>query len=194
MSVQNGTAIVKPGDIVQKGDILVNGFLEGLYTGTRYVHGSATIEAKTWYTKKEKQSLKQEIKVETGNEEKKYGIKFKKNQINLFKTLSKFEKYDTINEDKKMMLFSNFYLPIEIIKITNKEYKMQEKVYTEEELKEILTDKLKTELEAEIEDKTIANVNINTNQENRLCRSWSNIWSARKYWNRTRDKYLKEGW
>lgn len=171
ISVQNGTAIVKPGDIVQKGDILVNGFLEGLYTGTRYVHGSATIEAKTWYTKKEKQPLKQEIKVETGNEEKKYGIKFKKNQINLFKTLSKFEKYDTINEDKKMMLFSNFYLPIEIIKITNKEYKMQEKIYTEAELKAILTDKLKAELEEEIGDKTIANVNINTNQENRLCRS-----------------------
>ena len=70
-----------------------------------------------------------------------------------------------------MMLFSNFYLPIEIVKITNKEYKMQEKIYTEEELKEILTDKLKTELEEEIGDKTIANVNINTNQENRLCRS-----------------------
>ena len=141
---------MKPGDIVQKGDILVNGFLEGLYTGTRYVHGSATIEAKTWYTKKEKQPLKQEIKVETGNEEKKYGIKFKKNQINLFKTLSKFEKYDTI---------------------TNKEYKMQEKIYTEAELKAILIDKLKAELEEEIGDKTIANVNINTNQENRLCRS-----------------------
>ena len=93
-----------------------------------------------------------------------------------------------------MMLFSNFYLPIEIIKITNKEYKRQEKIYTEAELKAILIDKLKAELEEEIGDKTIANVNINTNQENRLCRSWSNIWSARKYWNRTRDKYLKEGW
>ena len=69
------------------------------------------------------------------------------------------------------MLFSNFYLPIEIIKITNKEYKMQEKIYTEAELKAILIDKLKAELEEEIGDKTIANVNINTNQENRLCRS-----------------------
>ena len=55
--------------------------------------------------------------------------------------------------------------------LTNKEYKMQEKIYTEAELKAILTDKLKTELEEEIGDKTIANVNINTNQENRLCRS-----------------------
>ena len=70
-----------------------------------------------------------------------------------------------------MMLFSNFYLPIEIIKITNKEYKMQEKIYTEAELKAILIDKLKAKLEEEIGDKTIANVNINTNQENRLCRS-----------------------
>ncbi len=109
--------------------------------------------------------MKQEIK------KKKYGIKFKKKQINLFKTLSKFEKYDTINEDKKMMLFSNFYLPIEIIKITNKEYTMQEKIYTEEELKEILINKLKAELEEEIGDKTISNVNINTKQENRIYRS-----------------------
>ena len=48
---------------------------------------------------------------------------------------------------------------------------MQEKIYTEVELKAILIDKLKAELEEEIGDKTIANVNINTNQENRLCRS-----------------------
>ena len=49
--------------------------------------------------------------------------------------------------------------------------KMQEKIYTEAELKAILIDKLKAKLEEEIGDKTIANVNINTNQENRLCRS-----------------------
>ena len=58
---------------------------------------------------------------------------------------------------------SNFVLEIQ--------YKMQEKIYTEAELKAILIDKLKAELEEEIGDKTIANVNINTNQENRLCRS-----------------------
>ena len=81
INVQNGTANVKVGDIVEEGDILVNGYLEGKYTGTRYVHGAATVEAKIWYTKKEKAMLKQQIPVQTGNEEKKYSIKFKKNQI-----------------------------------------------------------------------------------------------------------------
>ena len=123
----------------------------------------ASIEAKVWYTKKEKATLIQEIPVETGNIEKKYSIKFKKNQINLFKTLSKFEKYDTISEDKKLMLFSNFYLPFEIVKTTNKEYILEEKVYTEEELTELLTEKLGKELLQEIDNKNnIINTNVNT--------------------------------
>ena len=163
INVQNGTANVKEGDIVEEGDILVNGYLEGKYTGTRYVHGAATVEAKIWYTKKEKAMLKQQIPVQTGNEEKKYSIKFKKNQINLFKTLSKFEKYDTINENKKIILFSNFYLPIEVVKITNKEYVLQDVTYTNEEQIQILTEKLKKELLEEIgEQKNIVNVNVNT--------------------------------
>ena len=167
INVQNGTATVKEGDIVETGDILVNGYIEGQYTGTRYVHSAATIEAKVWYTKKAREPLTQEVQVETGNTEKKYSIKFKKNQINLFKTLSKFEKYDTINESKKIMLFSNFYLPIEIIKTTNKEYVLQEKTFTEEELTEKLTEKIENELLQEIEDtNNIVNTNINTYSDN----------------------------
>ena len=130
------------------------------------MHGAASIEAKIWYTKKEKAMLTQQVPVQTGKEEKKYSIKLKKNQINLFKTLSKFEKYDTINEKKKIILFSNFYLPIEVLKITNKEYVLQEITYTKEELTQILTEKLKKELLEEIgEQKDIINVNINTYSE-----------------------------
>ncbi len=167
INVQNGTAAVEVGDIVEEGTVLVNGYLEGKYTGTRYVHSKANIEAKIWYTKKAKEPLTQEIQVQTGNEEKKYSIKFKKNQINFFKTLSKFEKYDTINESKKMMLFSNFYLPVEIIKTTNKEYELKEITYTEEELIQKLTEKLEKDLKDTIPDENnIVNVNVNTNSEN----------------------------
>ena len=70
INVQNGTATVKEGDIVETGDILVNGYIEGQYTGTRYVHSAATIEAKVWYTKKAREPLTQEVQVETGNTEK----------------------------------------------------------------------------------------------------------------------------
>ena len=167
INVQNGTAGVNVGDIVDPGQILVNGYLEGKYTGLRYVHSLATIKAKIWYTKKEKAALKQEIPVETGNVENKYSIKLKKNQINLFKTLSKFEKYDTIKDEKKVKLFSNFYLPFEIVKTTNKEYILQEKIYTEDELTEILTEKLSEELLKEISDENnIVNKNINKRLNN----------------------------
>ena len=167
INVQNGTAGVKEGQIVEKGEILVHGYLEGQYTGTRYVHSIADIEAKVWYTKKVKEPLIQEVKLETGNTENKYSINFKKNQINLFKTLSKFEKYDTINASKKIELFPNFYLPIELITTTNKEYELVQKEYSEEDLKSILTDKIKEELLQEIPiPENIINTNVNTYFEN----------------------------
>lgn len=85
----------------------------------------------------------------------------------MFKTLSKFEKYDTINESKKIMLFSNFYLPVQIIKTTNQEYELQEKTYTPEELTELLKEKLESELKENVEDQSkILNTNVNTNVEN----------------------------
>ena len=60
------------------------------------------------------------------------------------------------------MLFSNFYLPIEIIKTTNYEYENQDITYTEEELKEIGRKKLEEELENEIENKeNIINKQVN---------------------------------
>ena len=110
------------------------GYLEGKYTGLRYVHALANIEAKVWYSKKEKVYFNQQIKVPTGVTEEKYTLNFNNFKINLYKTLSKFKKYDTINESKKLMLFSNFYLPIELIKTTNEEYELKYVTYTEEEL------------------------------------------------------------
>jgi len=62
INVQNGTALVKEGDIVRSGNVLVGGWLEGKYTGTRYVHAKAEVQAKIWYSKKEKMMLKQEVR------------------------------------------------------------------------------------------------------------------------------------
>ena len=132
--MQNGTAKVKEGDIVKKGDILAYGYLEGKYTGIRYVHALANVEAKVWYSKKEKVFLKQQIPTDTGNTETKYSLNLNNFKINFYKTLSKFENYDTISESRKLMLFSNFYLPIELIKTTNKEYVLKDIIYTEEEI------------------------------------------------------------
>ena len=102
-------------------------------------------------------------KIETGNVEEKYQIKFNNFKINLYKTLSNFEFYDTIENENKFKIFSDFYLPISINKITNKEIKEVEKKYSLEEAKNIGIKKLEEELNNEIENKdNILNKNINT--------------------------------
>lgn len=141
--VKQGTARVAVGDQVEVGDLLVEGIMEGKYTGSRPVHAMADIEVKKYAEKEEKQSLVQDIEIKTGNEEKKIEIKLNKFIINFNKRLSKFEKYDTIRVTKKLKLFSNFYLPIEVSQITNLETKFEHKEYTTEEL----TEKIKIDLE-----------------------------------------------
>ena len=155
--------MVKKGDIVKEGTILISGTMEGKYTGTRYVHSIGVVEAKVWYTKSKKFPYKQEEKNKTGNKEEKYQIKIKKNKINLYKTLSNFQIYDTIEEEKKVKIFSNLYLPISLIKQTNYEESLEIKNYNSEEIIKKGTEELRKELEAEIQDKeSILQQNVNT--------------------------------
>src|SRR5699024_11537708 len=58
-----------------------------------------------------------------------YSIKFNNFKINFHKGVSKFEIYDTIETEHKFKIFSDFYLPISIIKTTNKEVEEIRKMY-----------------------------------------------------------------
>lgn len=153
ISAQNGTAQVKVGDTVNKGTILISGWIEGKYTGIRYVHSKGEIQAKVWYTKNKTINLKQEIKEKTGNAENKYTIKINNFEINLQKRVSKFKFYDTINAEKKFKIFSDFYLPISIVKTTYEEENNIQKTYTIDEAKKIAIDELENELNNEIDNK-----------------------------------------
>ena len=162
INVQNGTAVVKIGDIVKEGDVLVNGWLEGKYTGTRYVHAKAEIEAKVWYSGKKEMNLTQTKNEETGNKKSSYGIKINNFKINFPKGVSNFEKYDTINETKKLKIFSNFYFPIEFTKTTYKELKGSTITYTIDEAKEILLKELENEIKSKIQKtENIVNTQVN---------------------------------
>ncbi len=175
ISAQNGTPQVKNGDLVRKGDVLIAGWIEGKFTGKELVHSRGDIKAKVWYSLKEKQDYTQLVKIETGAIEEKYAIKINNVQINLYKNKTSFEKSDQTVESKKLELFSNFYLPLEIIKITNKECYFEEKTYQEEELKENITTKLEGKLLEKIKDnnKELENIDsiitdkqINVNKTN----------------------------
>ena len=163
INVQNGTANVKVGDTVKEGMVLVNGWMEGKYTGVRYVHAKAEIEAKIWYTENITIPYNATETIETGGEEVNYGIKLNNFEINFPKGVSKFEFYDTIKEEKKFKLFSDFYLPISIIKETKKEVKKEQKEYGVDEAKNLGIQQLEQQLDEKIADKDkIVNKNINT--------------------------------
>ncbi|MCI9177647.1 MAG: sporulation protein YqfD [Clostridia bacterium] len=153
ISAQNGTSVVKEGDIVTKGSILIGGWLEGKYTGTRYVHANGEVQAKVWYSEKAQVPLNQIKKAKTGAKENKYSVKINNFEINLSKRLSKFQKYDTIDTSKKLKLFSDFYLPIEIHQRTFEEYEEQEILYTAEEAKNIAIQEAKQKLDEKIQEK-----------------------------------------
>lgn len=151
MVVRNGTARVNVGDHVSVGDILVEGVMEGKYTGVRNVASDADIYVVSTYEKSRKEAFIQKIQERTGNFEKNVEIYIKNFKINFKKTLPKFEKCDTIRAYKKVKLFSNYYIPIEIVNITDFELVESFRTYTETELTEKLIKDLKEELDKELE-------------------------------------------
>lgn len=165
VNAQNGTPLVKEGDVVKTGTPLIAGWMEGKYTGTRYVHAEGTVDAKVWYTQKMRVYFKQTEKTRTGNEEKKYTININNFEINLYKKLSNFENYDTIKEQKKLKLFSNLYLPVGITINNNYEVVNNDITYSQDEAKEIGVNKAKEELDKNLQNKeNLLNTYINTYQ------------------------------
>ena len=151
VEAQNGTPVIKKDDVVKKGDILIKGEIEGKYTDSRLVHSEGEVFAKVWYTETEKVYYNQVISNQTGNKERKYYININNFQINFFKTLSKFENYDTIRTIKKLKVTSNFYLPIELG--INEQYEKQiSKIqYSKEQAKEKAIQSAKAKLNKKIE-------------------------------------------
>lgn len=162
INANTGTAMVKPGDIVKNGTLLIAGWMEGKYTGTRFTRATGDIEALVWYTEKAEVKLKETKTEKTGNTEKKYALNINNFRINLYKSLSNFEKYDTIYENKKLKLFSNFYIPVELIECNNSEIKEYEINYTEEEAKKEAKRRAEEKLNETIKNKNnINNVIVN---------------------------------
>ena len=163
INCQTGTANLQVGDTVNVGDVLINGWMEGKYTGIRYVHAKGEIQAKVWHTAYKNVSYNTTERRETGNYEYKYSLKINNFEINFHKGVSKFKIYDTIETENKFKIFSDFYLPISIVKTTNKEIEEIQKKYQVDEAKNLGIQELEEQLDNEIENKeSIVSKNINT--------------------------------
>lgn len=154
---QNGTVMVEVGQQVKKGDILIAGVMEGKYTDKYYVNSNGSVKAKIKYSLTERIDKNEVIKNPTGKKENKHSIKIKDFRINFYRKNSKFEKYETEITNKKLTLFSNFYIPVEFIKTTNSEINESINPHNYNEAKEIgekkIDEKVQKLIEGEITEK-----------------------------------------
>ncbi len=132
IEVKAGTAMVKVGDTVSEGQVLIsNEVLLGREKGTIYVRAQGDVMARTFYEKEITSSLYEETKIFTGEETSFRVLRIFGREIPLsFRSTSSYEKYDTVREESIVIGDSDI---LEIQKIGFKEYVTERNEISEEE-------------------------------------------------------------
>ena len=178
IEVRGGMPTVKKGQIVKKGQLLVSGVIDSQAVGYRLVRARGELYARISRSFTAEVPLVREKKSRTGEKKTRVTIRFFAKKINLFSNNDiSFEKYDTIEEEKRLCLFDRVELPVFIIKTTYSEYVTEtEKISEEQALsiaeKELAGQTEKTLSEAQIlarEERTEINDGILTLYANIDC-------------------------
>ena len=125
--VQNGTPLVKEGDMVKKGDVLISGAVN-LYDDANEVLQTNFITAKGKILGQIAEPYNDELKLQfyekqfTGNTTSCYQLQFFGYQIPLVSRRTSFSTYDTIKSHHTVKLGKTFYLPVTFTTIERKEY------------------------------------------------------------------------
>lgn len=172
---RSGMPMVKPGDIVKKGDILVSGIITiksdfdeilNMYP----VVADADIRCKTFYNYHEEFPMEYLEKRFTNHEKKGYYVEFFGRKLFLYNPSNSYDKYDIIVNEKKLHITNTFYLPFRFGSITTREYVDIKKTYTEEEAISIAKDRLKRYLDRLFSnDVLIIENNVKITIENHHC-------------------------
>ncbi|MCL2702993.1 MAG: sporulation protein YqfD [Defluviitaleaceae bacterium] len=121
-----GRPLVRPGDVVQAGDVLVSGELKAGADDTGYqsyfVHASSKVTAKLFYEYVFDVPLTYIIKSFTGNVKRNYGIILFNQKIYLEKSPSPFTNYDVKAEENRFNFGPDYPLPAAYFTDTFREF------------------------------------------------------------------------
>lgn len=172
---RTGTPLVKPGDVVKKGDILVSGIRTimddfGVVLEKQPVIASATIKCKSYYDYSDTFSMNHMVKEYTGKVKKGAYITLADKKIFLHNPSNHFSKYDIIVDENTLHVTDTFYLPFKYGKITIREYTERKETYSKEEASSIAKDRLKRYLDRLSENGVlILENNVTITIKNNVC-------------------------
>ncbi len=127
MQVFAGTPLVKVGQAVEKGDVLVSSAVTNLDGSVKYVSAKAEIIARTGYTLRYTCPDKISTFTQTGRTVQKYRLKILSFTLNLaFNSRIPYARYDKIIKDNQLCLGEDYYLPIHLICDTYSELSVTE--------------------------------------------------------------------
>ncbi len=166
---RTGTPKVSIGDVVRKGQIMVSGIVEILGDDQTVVKRGAVIAdadiyIKTYYNYNYKVNLTYYDKVYTDRSSRYYSLFFFGHNfylLNPFKDYDKYDYYEHLVSEKDLRLNENYYLPLKWSTITNKEYDLVKKQYTQEEATKLAEEALNLYIrKLEEQDVTILENNV----------------------------------
>ncbi len=143
-----GTPLVKEGDVVKKGDILVSGIITimddfGVEIRREPVVADADIRCSSYYDYKDVFSMNYIDKIYSGKAKKGYYITFFGKKLFLYNPSNSYNIYDIIVNEKTLHITDSFYLPLQFGQIITREYFEEKKEYSEEEARAIAEQRLK---------------------------------------------------
>ena len=133
----SGTPVVKAGDDVKKGDILISGAVY-LYDDnnevldTNYVSAEGTVYGICVYHYKDTVPLSCYSKEYTGNEKSYYSFGAFQYSLTPYVPKCSFEAYDLFSDTSRLHIGKNFYLPFQIEAYTIKEYRLKKETVSME--------------------------------------------------------------
>lgn len=166
VQLYEGKKIISIGDVVKKGDILISGVIDSQSQGVRYVHADGEIKA---YVNKEiliKIPFNTSEKVYTGVVHKNKSIKIFSKIINFFTKNKNYDDFcDRIDTRRKVTIFGNIELPIEILQEKYYEYKYVDKTYTIDEIVDVAFAELRYRMDKELKNAELISKNISTSYD-----------------------------
>lgn len=164
-----GVPLVKAGNEVKAGDILVEGAVpimkeDGTIKRYEFCSADADILLQCIYSYQEKVAEVYEDKIYTGREKRNPFLMCGTKKLQLPYGRKGYEMFDEVEEKKQLCLFENYYLPLYIGSDLSREYYLEEKSYSQEEIKSIFEAKIQKIIET-LEEKGVQiiekNVTIN---------------------------------